>query len=472
MTKIGLLSFSDGRERVHRSLEPGIAENARLLQKKLQETGEFKVVAAPEIIWRHAMARDQARIVAAAGTDGTIFNIPVFAFPNLARIAAAWAQPPFLAISPVFGGLPGLGGLLGAAAGLEQTGLPCEKVYGSLDDKGTVDRLLTFGRAAHAVNGLKGSVLGLIGGRSIGMVTGEANPDLYYSVFGLDVDHFDQSEILRRAALVPAEKVEKGFGWLERYLGDISYDGQKLTPDNLKTQVRHYLATKQIIEERQFDFVAVKCHYEMSEYHSTQCLSAAFLNDPYDWDGKKEPVVFACEADADGAVTMQILKLISGKPVIFTDLRHYDAKNDLMVLCNCGAMSTWYAERSERPEKNLEAVKIMPVIPKYGGTGGHVRFVGAPGPMTFARLFRRSGGFRMTIFQANLERFPEEKLQETCPAWPHLFARLPAPAGALIPGLGSNHIHGVAGDFQAELLKFCALTGIEAEVFQDSPGGG
>ncbi|MCJ7563107.1 MAG: L-fucose/L-arabinose isomerase family protein [Candidatus Aminicenantes bacterium] len=465
MIRIGLLSFSDGRERVHRNLSPGIAENARRLQKKLEETGEVQVIAADEIIWRHAQAREQARAVAAKGTDGTILNVPVFAFPNLARIAGACAQPPFLAFSPVFGGLPGLGGMLGVAAGLEQTGVSCEKVYGSLEDETTVHKLLIFCRAAHAVNGLKGRVLGLIGGRSIGMVTGEINPDMYYAVFGLDVDHFDQSEILRRASLVPDEKVEKAFQWLVSRVKDTAYDGKKLTPENLKEQIRHYYATKSIIEERQFDFVAVKCHYELSEFYSTQCLSAAFMNDPYDWDGQKEPVVFACEADADGAVTMQILKLMSGKPVVFTDLRHYDESNDIMILCNCGAISTWYARRSDKAEENLKDVSLVPLIPKYGGKGCHVRFVAGEGPMTFARLFRRAGRFHMTIFRGNLERFPEEKLNETCSAWPHLFARLSTPAEKLIPCLGSNHVHGVAGDYTAELVKFCEWTGIEAEVF-------
>jgi L-fucose isomerase len=465
MIRIGLLSFSDGRERVHLNLSAGIAENARLLAKKLEETGEVQVVPAEEIIWRHEQAREQARAVAAQRTDGTILNVPVFAFPNLARIAAAWAQPPFLAFSPVFGGLPGLGGLLGVSGGLEQSGLACEKVYGSLDDEVTVNKLLTFGRAAHAVNGLRGSVLGLIGGRSIGMVTGEANPDLYYAAFGLDVDHFDQSEILRRAVIVPEDTVTKAFQWLGNHVKKISYDDKKLTPGSLKEQIRHYYATKSIIEERQFDFVAVKCHFELSEFYSTQCLSAAFMNDPYDWDGKKEPIVFACEADADGAVTMQILKLISGKPVVFTDLRHYDAENDLLVLCNCGAISTWYARRSDEPEENLKDVALVPVIPKYGGKGCHVPYVAGEGPMTFARLFRKAGGFHMTIFQGELERLPEERTGETCPAWPHLFARLSVPADKLIPRLGSNHIHGIAGDYRAELVKFCELTEIPAEVF-------
>jgi len=464
MIRIGFLSFSDGRERVHKGLAPGIAENAAKLRTALEKTGEIEVVPAEEIIWRHSQAREQARAVACRGVDGTIFNIPVFAFPNLARIAAVCGQPPYLAYSPAFGGLPGLGGMLAAAAGLEQAGVPCARVYGSPDQAAILDRLLVFCRAAHAVNGLKGRVLGLIGGRSIGMVTGEAAPDLYYAAFGLDVDHFDQAEIVRRAGTVSEAKVENAFRWLSERAREIAFDGKKLTPDSLKKQIRAYYATRSIIEERQFDFAAVKCHYEMSEFESTQCLSAAFFNDPYDWDGPKEPFVFACEADADGAVTMQILKLLSGLPAVFADLRHWDEKLGILTLCNCGAISTWYARRSGLAEENLKDVACVPIIPKYGGTGCHLRFAAAEGPMTFARLFRRSGRFHMTIFRGNVERFPEEKLEETCPAWPHLFVRPEAAADALIAGLGSNHIHGLAGDWVDELVTFCGMTGIAAEL--------
>lgn len=465
MIRIGLLSFSDGRERVHQTLSSEIAANARLLQTKLEESGQVRVVVASEIIWRHAQAREQARAVACQETDGTILNVSVFAFPNLARIAAACGQPPFLAFSPVYGGLPGLGGMLAVAAGLEQTGVSCERVYGSLDHAATVDRLLVFCRAAHAVNGLKGRVLGLIGGRSIGMVTGEANTDLYYAKFGLDVDHFDQLEIVRRAALIPDDRVEKAFRWLVERTKNIAFDEHKLTPETLKEQIRHYYATKSIIEERQFDFAAVKCHYELSEYYSTQCLSAAFMNDPYDWDGDKEPFAFACEGDADGAVTMEILKLVSGRPVAFVDLRHFDESAQRMTLCNCGGVATWFARRSDRPEENLKEVALVPVIPKYGGDGCHIRFVAGEGPMTFARLFRKAGQFHMTIIRGNTESMPEEKMRDTCSSWPHFFVRFSIPPDELIPHLGSNHIHGAAGNYAAELVKFCELTGVEAEVF-------
>ena len=41
-------------------------------------------------------------------------------------------------------------------------------------------------------------------------------------------------------------------------------------------------------------------------------VAEAFLNDPYDWDGPHEPIVAATESDMDGALTMQIFKLLTG----------------------------------------------------------------------------------------------------------------------------------------------------------------
>ena len=128
--------------------------------------------------------------------------------------------------------------------------------------------------------------------------------------FGIDVEHIDQLEIVRRADEIDDEQVEKAYKWLTENVGKVEFNGTSFTPEKLKTQIRHYEATKKIIDENELDFVGVKCHYEMSAHYCTQCLSAAFLNDPYDWDGAKEPFVCACEADSDAALTMQILKLL------------------------------------------------------------------------------------------------------------------------------------------------------------------
>ena len=466
MKKIGILSFSDGRKRVHESLAGGIMEQRDRVAEALEKTGEISVMAGDEIIWNARIARQQAATMNAEQVDGIIFNIPVFAFPNFVQIAATMAEGPFLALSPVHGKLPGLGGLLAAVNLLHQNGIACDKVYGDIEDPEILHKCLVFARASYAVSRIKGQVYGLIGGRSIGMGTGAVNPDLWMRTFGIDVEHVDQLDILRRAEKVDAARVESAFEWLNLHMGSIHYDDDKASGEAIKQQIRCYYATKEIIEEKCMDFVGVKCHYEMSEYYVAQCLSAAFMNDPYDWDGAKEPTVFSCEADSDGALTMQLMKLVSGKPVMFADFRHYDAKDGVFVFCNCGAMATWFAGQSDRPEENLKNVSLYPLIPKYAGKGCHVQYVAQNGAMTLGRLTRSQCGFKMTVFRGECIKFPPEKPAETCMNWPHSYIKVDVDPMELVARYENNHVHGILGDYVDELEKVCSMAGIQCEVIE------
>ena len=466
MINVAILSFSDGRKRVHDALEPYIQEQAERIKAALEKSGEVEVQLAEEIVWNNALARSQGIATLARYPDAVILNIPVFAFPNFAMIASSLQTAPCLAIAPVNGKLPGLGGLQAATNAIRQVGLQCDKVWGNIDEEATLKRVMSFLRASHTVTRLKGQVYGLIGGRSIGMATGAVNADAWMKTFGVDADHVDQSEILRRAALVDETRVDAALAWLSEKMGAIRYDGDKLTPDSLKMQIRCYMATKELIEERHFDFVGVKCHYDLSEYYVTQCLSAALFNDPYDWDGTKKPVVYSCEADSDGALTMQIMKLISDQPALFFDFRHYDKAAGVFVFCNCGAMSTWYADRSNAPEANLKKVTLHPIINKYGGKGCHVQYIAREGEVTLGRLSRVGDQYKMTLFRGRFKQFPEEKLKESCPVWPHGFVAVDVDPDRLIQEYDSNHVHGIYGDHIDALVKFCELKKIQCEVLQ------
>ena len=466
MINVTILSFSDGRKRVHDTLEPYIAEQAERLRASLESTGEIKVRVAGNIVWNNALAKSEAIACLAGYPDAVILNIPVFAFPNFAMIAASLLTSPCLAIAPVNGKLPGLGGLQAATNAIRQVGLKCDKVWGNIEEDATLQRVISFLRAAHAVTRLKGQVYGLIGGRSIGMASGAVNADAWMRIFGVDADHVDQSEILRRAALVEEARVDAALAWLSQKTGAIRYDGDKLTPDSLKMQIRCHMATRELIDERHFDFVGVKCHYDLSEYYVTQCLSAALFNDPYDWDGARQPTVYSCEADSDGALTMQIMKLISRQPALFFDFRHYDKAAGVFVFCNCGAMSTWYAARSDDPGTNLKKVTLHPIINKYGGKGCHVQYVAAAGEMTLGRLSRVGERYKMTLFRGRLQSFPEEKLQESCPVWPHGFLVPDADPRRVIDSYDSNHVHGIYGDHLDALAKFCELKQIQCEILE------
>jgi L-fucose isomerase len=457
LRRLGLLSFSDGRERVHKDLEERIHQVASEIKSALERTGEIEVIPAEKIITSSELAKEEAQKMACKGIDGTLFNLSVFAFPNFPVIAAENGKGPYLFYTPTFGKLPGLGGLLAGAGSLRQVGLKCEKVYGDLSDERIVRKLLAFSRAATVFNRLKGSVFGLIGGRSIGMLTGANDGALWHNKFGVDTEHIDQLEIIRLADQMSQESVDKAFRWMKENLGGIAFDGKKLTEETLQYQIRCYLAIKKIIQDRKLDFTAVKCHYELSEYYVTQCLGVTFFNDPYDWDGPKEPFVFSCEADADGALTMQILKLISGKPVLFFDIRHYDQKEGIFVFCNCGGMSSWYAERAEDPKQNLKKVHLYPTISKYAGGGAHVQFVCKEGEMTLARLSRSLNQYEMLITKGTFKRYPLEKLKETAWEWPHAFAQLDIESDKLIEKMNSNHLHAVEGDYVPELERVCEM---------------
>lgn len=461
MVRIGLLSFSDGRERVHESLIPTVRENERCLTTALTETSGFTVVKGDSVINGPESARQESQRMLAAGIDAVVFNIPVFAFPNLAVMAAKLIGKPVICIAPENGTLPGLGGILACGGGLHQLGIPHETVWGNIEDSSVRDRVTSFLRAASVVNRLRGQVYGLFGGRSIGIGTGSAEPDRWMRLFGVDVEHVGEVEIIRRATEMHDERVLPGLEWLEARCSGIFYDGESLTTDTLAFQLKCYLATKELARERGLDFVGVKCHYDLSENYVTQCMSCALFNDPYDWTGPKEPIPFACEADSDGALTMQILQLLTGQPTLLTDIRHFDRETGLYVFCNCGAQATWLANRSGNADENLAKVSLYPTISKYRAGGAHLQFVAAPGQVTFARLFRTPERYEMAIFRGELVSMPLEALKRTCWEWPHAFARIPIEPENLFGSYHANHTHFVYGDWQNELVKICDLLGIK-----------
>jgi L-fucose/D-arabinose isomerase len=458
--RVGLLSFSDGRQRVHQTLEAGIRRHAELLEKAIASDPLLAAVPSADIVHSAVQARSVAREARAAAIEAAVFNIPVFAFPNFSLIAARLLEMPVLLCSARDPSLPGLGGILAAHGGMAQIGIRSAKLWGDpLQEPELQQRLSAFCRASGVIERLKGSVFGLFGGRSIGMNTGAVSSQEWMRRFGVDVEHIDQLQIVDRARKAEPEEVERAYAWMCAKMGRVSTEG-KAAPENVKEQIRHYIAIRDIVRDLGIDFAGLKCHYDLSEYHVTGCASAMLLNDPYDWNGPKQPTVLSCEADADGALTMQILKLISGYPTLLFDLRSYDYQNQVYICCNCGAQPSWYAARSDDPEENLKLVFLDPVISKYGGGGAHFPYVCRPGEITLARLTRVSGDYRMFIARAEFVDFPREKMAETCSAWPHGYVRMNLPPEELVDTYNCNHAHVIPGDHRQALRYYCDLMGI------------
>jgi L-fucose/D-arabinose isomerase len=464
MATVGLLTMSDGRDYI----APGLDEYCRRSEDALVamlEAAEHKVVRADTVLTTNRLATTEARRVADARPDLTIFNYPVWAFPHFTMLAAESTPGPLLLIASIDPQQPGMVGMLAAGGALDQIGRKHTRAWGDVNDPAVSKRILDQIAAGHAVSALRGNTFGRFGGRPMGMYTAVANTDQWMSVFGVDVEEIDQWEIVLRAEKVEDTRAKQGVAWLEKNAAGVHYDGDRLTPELLERQVRSYYAMRELIDEWNLDFSGIKGQPELTSHFVTMDVTEAFLNDPYDWDGPKATHVTSTEADMDGALTMQILKHLSGQPVLFADVRHYHADRDIWDLANSGQHATWYAARSDDPAENLRQVNLYPEVFFFPAGGASVHHYAAPGAATFARLTRDSGRYRMQVSRGAFERYDDatnETLgRQSTFEWPHAFTRLDAPADTFLARFGANHIHAVPGDYVSALESVCTLLDID-----------
>ena len=467
--KVGVLTFSDGRKYVHEDLLDVNLRYQKRLKEALEATGEVEVVTGEEIVWTSEIAQREGRRLAQAGVDMTICNFAIWTFPNLTAVATRFAPGPYLLFCNINPSEPGMVAMLANAGMMDQLGLTYERVWGDIEDPEVLERVMAFIRPASALSNLNGETYGLFGGRPLGMYTAVSDQTAWMSKFGVDVEHIEQYDIMRLSEEVDPDKVEHALQWLERYVGDIRYDGEILTPEKLKMQIQSYYAVRRLIDEKGLDFVGFKSHGDLTDHFVTMDVAEAFLNDPYDWDGPHEPIVAATEADMDGALTMELLKLMSGETVLFADVRHYDEDDNVWYFSNSGTHATYFAARSEDPEVNLKKVTFFPEVSYYPAGGASVQHFAAPGPVTLARLARKNGKYWLAIVPAEFVEFPEDvmvaKSQTTTPEWPVCFASLQVPHGEFLAHYPCNHAHGIVGDWVDELLNLAKILGIEARVF-------
>src|SRR5690348_15583655 len=155
MTKIGILTFSDGRAFVAREVDELNRRSQSRLQHRLEADG-YTTVAGEEIVCTNEQAVNEAKKLAAAGCDCTIFHFSVWAFPHLPALASRFAPGPLLLFSNINPQYPGLVGMLASAGALKQAGTAYARVYGDIEDSAVYARVQSFIRAAGAVSGLRG----------------------------------------------------------------------------------------------------------------------------------------------------------------------------------------------------------------------------------------------------------------------------------------------------------------------------
>ena len=459
--KVGLLTFAEQREEFYLKRKSILEEETKNILSVINNI--FDCVQSDPIRTKSDLVKSVEKMRKENITSG-IISLPIWSSPNLPALAVKMLDIPVVLYGNARSDSSSTVALLATGGALDQMSYPHKRIIGDISDKSIIKKIEDFCTAAHTKEKIKGMTFGCFGGRGLGICTTTADPAQWQSEFGVDIEHIDQMEIVRVAESSDKDLVRTYVKWLKDNIGKIEFDNNFFTPEKLQIQIKSYLAIKKIISDMKLDFIGVKCQPEMSDHYALQCLSQMMLNDPYDAEGAKKPIVSSCEADIDGALSMQILKFLSGlKPTVLLDIRNI--REGEFVGANCGSMSSWYTNYASEASTNLKDVHIIPnAFGKAGG--GATQFVaGDRDIVTLARLCRKNGKYWMAILKGSIINKPREELKKTTWSFPHAFIKTNFDREKFLETYGSNHIHLGVGDLAGKLAEFCKMKSLDYLIY-------
>lgn len=333
---------------------------------------------------------------------------------------------------------------------MREWGIPFRGVWGLPSEPFVRKRIDDFVRAAMVKNVLAHSKFGLIGGTSMGIACGFADFNEWGRKFGIFTEHSDELVIIEEARAIPRQKVEEVYERLKEDYGSVPP-----LDESTERSIRHYLSYKKVIEKNGYDFCALKCTFDASNYYVSACLSQALL--------AQEGFVSSCEGDCYAALTCRILSILTDEPFFTADIQHIKEKEKIAVLVDDGTANP----------KIASSPKDVFLNPQWTGEaeagGVSISLIAKPGKVTLARICRVGEGRHVCLI-ARGEAFeiPKEKLENYCgcgfPNWPHALVKLDGDPVRFVDEMNVEYIHMVYGDVVDSLGEACRLLKIESVV--------
>ena len=342
-----------------------------------------------------------------------------------------------------------VGGLV-MHGGLKEVGIPHRFVYGSPQEPGTIERILSYCRASHEKNLLNMSTAGVFGGRGMGQTCGVADPAQWMKVFGVDIDSRDTTQLLETARAVTADELVKLRAAVQPLFSEPIPTGEVAD-----RSLRLYAAIKKVLARENWDFYTIQSFPGLSDHYSATCLAQSLMLN----DG----VGTSTLSDFNTLMTVKLLTDLSIEPVYYGDLQHIDKSTHEIKIIGDGACPPSLAGRLG-PARFAEHG-----IPTEGEAGGiSVDLVCKPGEGVLARLGRNNGEFEMviarcTVFEPAAEQLEQRRLECGIPRWPHAFITAHCDIERLLEAWNNEYaVLGYGAGLYEDLLAFCELTHIRA----------
>jgi L-fucose isomerase-like protein len=291
----------------------------------------------------------------------------------------------------------------------------------------------------------------------------------FLSVFGVAREGFDGLRLLKMAEAVPDSRAEESLRFLLENGMRIEFGtnpARHLTRDMVLFQMKVYHALLELKDRFGLDFLGVQDQLDWIEHYPATDLSLGILNNKLRPSSDGRTVVAATEADDGAALSMQILKLLTGgEPAGFNDFRYWDEKEGLYWFVNSGALAPHFARGRHDSLEGAWSERQTPMYFKYGGGTSSV-VVRVPGVVTWARISYRDHKLYLAAGRGVTDVPSDEVWRERSSRcngeWPHWYIRL---CGRVEWHLNSNHPMTAFGDHLAKLKAFAAEIGIPFECY-------
>jgi L-fucose/D-arabinose isomerase len=538
--KIGIRPAIDGRRNgVRESLEDQTMNMAKAVAKLLSDNVRYPngqpvdVIIADTTIGGVAEAARCADKFARAGVGVSLTVSPCWCYgsetmdmdPLIPK--AVWG----------FNGTerPGAVYLAAVLAGHNQKGLPAFSIYGhdvqdSSDSSIPADvqeKLLRFARTGLAVAMMRGKSYLSLGSVSMGIAGSIVNQEFFEEYLGMRVETVDMSEFTRRIeeGIYDPEEYKKAFAWTKanckegrEYNQPEKQRSQAQKDSDWETVVKMALIARDMMVGNPrlaaLNFVEEAAGHnaiaggfqgqrQWTDHSPNGDFMEAMLNSSFDWNGIRQPYVFATENDSLNGATMLFGHLLTNTASIFADVRTYwsptavkrvtgydldgKAAGGIIHLINSGAatldatgkltkngqpaMKPFWEISPDEAKAALDATTWYPANTGYFRGGGYSSGFLTQGsmPVTMMRLNLVKGlGPVIQLAEGWTVDLPakvHETLNErTDPTWPtHWFAPRTTGTGAfrdvysVMANWGANHGAISYGHIGADVISLASL---------------